>query len=729
MNADDSDGYPYTSGPGQNSVDGDLAQSTDRFTFELTLSPGINDTQPPKGKAYYEPASAGAVALLFPDSEHDSLWNMPGAFHPGDSMDLDHLPPFTVALDMYFDANTPTGTDDHGTTAGGPRPPSSLFAPRLSPLGGSQQPLLVFSAPGDPLDTAASQFNSSQGFQMVPDDTLRLFPEFLAQFGAAQPDISGYTENMGHGSVASQTPAEIGGDADTPWLHSQRPLILATADLLPLTTTTSLTPSVSSVHSTQPSFFSAHQYLRSSFDAPRTSLDMYSRQRVSMDSQTSGIPAPPRNRSLVSYFPFMGDRKLPGSPAGDWNHAPNQNLRHLIRSIFKSSDDTEGTDPSAQPRLNTDNPENGDQVDFGDDGDFFTRAFLEEEEEEPPKKAKRTRRNLFTRFKTKQDDEELARQESRSSAGSNPSMGGFNGMVNNNTNTSGNMSGNMSGNISGNMNGNSNANMNANANGSNFYNNLASANIGIGSGPLGTNGPGFGANTTAGLTALQNMTSGNLDEPDYAALFHGVGKRRTIMKNKKSKDKDTKVEVKTEPHDDMERLTLDMPRMSQDNSSARLGDSGPLSQASSASAEGASFASASKRILGSRLLKRKTSAKLVSAVELDVVEIDLQLLDLPPNTEILSEINPRSRTRGRKEDKAADMEDQAKIFVCGYCSRRFKRQEHLKRHFRSLHTSEKPYECPICRKKFSRTDNLNQHLKVHKQEDEAAEDGEEMACE
>ncbi|KAM9898201.1 hypothetical protein OXX69_009974, partial [Metschnikowia pulcherrima] len=74
----------------------------------------------------------------------------------------------------------------------------------------------------------------------------------------------------------------------------------------------------------------------------------------------------------------------------------------------------------------------------------------------------------------------------------------------------------------------------------------------------------------------------------------------------------------------------------------------------------------------------------------------------------------------RKEDRAADMVDQSKIFVCGYCDRRFKRQEHLKRHFRSLHTTEKPYDCSICSKKFSRTDNLSQHLKVHKQEEEEA---------
>lgn len=66
--------------------------------------------------------------------------------------------------------------------------------------------------------------------------------------------------------------------------------------------------------------------------------------------------------------------------------------------------------------------------------------------------------------------------------------------------------------------------------------------------------------------------------------------------------------------------------------------------------------------------------------------------------------------RGRKQSLT---EDPSKQFKCELCNRRFRRQEHLKRHYRSLHTSEKPFECDDCGKKFSRSDNLAQHQRTH----------------
>lgn len=71
--------------------------------------------------------------------------------------------------------------------------------------------------------------------------------------------------------------------------------------------------------------------------------------------------------------------------------------------------------------------------------------------------------------------------------------------------------------------------------------------------------------------------------------------------------------------------------------------------------------------------------------------------------------NPPSR-RGRKQSLT---EDPTKTFVCELCNRRFRRQEHLKRHYRSLHTQDKPFECHECGKKFSRSDNLSQHARTH----------------
>lgn len=66
--------------------------------------------------------------------------------------------------------------------------------------------------------------------------------------------------------------------------------------------------------------------------------------------------------------------------------------------------------------------------------------------------------------------------------------------------------------------------------------------------------------------------------------------------------------------------------------------------------------------------------------------------------------------RGRKQSLT---EDPSKTFVCTLCARRFRRQEHLKRHYRSLHTEDKPFECGDCGKKFSRSDNLAQHARTH----------------
>jgi hypothetical protein len=74
---------------------------------------------------------------------------------------------------------------------------------------------------------------------------------------------------------------------------------------------------------------------------------------------------------------------------------------------------------------------------------------------------------------------------------------------------------------------------------------------------------------------------------------------------------------------------------------------------------------------------------------------------------------PPTATTSRRGRKQSLTEDPSKTFVCTLCNRRFRRQEHLKRHYRSLHTHDKPFECTDCGKKFSRSDNLSQHQRTH----------------
>lgn len=83
------------------------------------------------------------------------------------------------------------------------------------------------------------------------------------------------------------------------------------------------------------------------------------------------------------------------------------------------------------------------------------------------------------------------------------------------------------------------------------------------------------------------------------------------------------------------------------------------------------------------------------------------------NTESTATTPAQTGSVSRRGRKQSLTDDPSKTFVCTLCSRRFRRQEHLKRHYRSLHTHEKPFECSDCGKKFSRSDNLSQHQRTH----------------
>lgn len=73
-----------------------------------------------------------------------------------------------------------------------------------------------------------------------------------------------------------------------------------------------------------------------------------------------------------------------------------------------------------------------------------------------------------------------------------------------------------------------------------------------------------------------------------------------------------------------------------------------------------------------------------------------------------------SRNNSRSITPMNTSDEDAKPFKCKECSKAFRRSEHLKRHIRSVHSSERPFACMFCEKKFSRSDNLSQHLKTHK---------------
>lgn len=498
-------------------------------------------------------------------------------------------------------------------------------------------------------------------------------------------------------------------DSLTQSLHLQdNPQTTNFNELSPLTTTTSLTPSVSSMHSTQPSFLSAQQYFsRNSFDqvppAPssaRGSLDLYTKNRQSIDSQQSGTH---RGRytnfttSLYNYFPFRSDRNQlspvsnsssPNSPGENLKspkevQPPPQQSRMLIRSIFRSQNNAE--DASIPRPLEDD----------------IEQEFLIKTEDEPSgssKKVKKPRRGLFTRFKPVSKDQQLDENtvlESRDSESLDNSNKSISKISSNGD--------------------------------------IAPINL---SDKLGISG------------SIKEELEDKNWEPDYAALFQKVGRRKVYPSYKKaaklnSKTSQENINGSLQNSIGSDESSQMVAIMSNEMALEEIEDDGKSSIAEShtsrntdlsgvdqllvtsetSQSNGSTLATASKRILGSKLLlMKKAKDSPVTTAETSQneggveVEVDLTSLKLPANTQIYQTVKSKSKTRGRKENKQADMVDSSKIFLCNYCSRRFKRQEHLKRHFRSLHTYEKPYDCPHCHKKFSRLDNLNLHLKTHKRE-------------
>ena len=555
-------------------------------------------------------------------------------------------------------------------------------------------------------------------------------------------------------------------------------------ELSPLTTNTSLTPSINSIHSNQPSFFSAHQYLpRNSIDvgSHRNSIDLYSK-RNSIDSQSSN----PRHRSqhqvggryssfttsISNYIPFMSDknhqRRSPHSPSSGppspiqpqtqtppvfmpVQPTPRQQSKHLIRSIFKSNPNnglnnmnrSSGNSSTNNSSLNSNEFDNNNdeikqEVDVDNDhtSEFLLMSPVKDERDigsldiaSNNKKVKKPKRSLFNRFKNNTPSKHHDNQGEEFNDGNDSASknSGGNNSYNNEMDEGGDF---------------------------NHFHTFAhnSSRTPSSENTVRTNNNLMGFNIDS--TPLNSSNTNNINSsggmPDYAALFENVGKRKKVSSGFKSKPK-IKLEKSENEMNDTSELSQGEENQDHnfDNSMStatsnvssfkneevdNMGDNSTDQSSHNTS----TLANASKRILGSKLMKRKnvkaedsddsddfpdiknikTKVMSKSGVEVD---INLKTLDLPEDAHMSQQSNVSTgkvKTRGRKENKQADLTDLSKIFLCNLCSRRFKRQEHLKRHYRSLHTYEKPYDCPICHKKFSRSDNLNQHLKTHKAENE-----------
>lgn len=656
-------------------------------------------------------------------------WNMPSQTSHNDMQaETGQSPAFTMELNMYFDTHSsvfpdtegpPTGTPDVGSLFTHEDQNDIIFSGNRSIFGAnsingvspesSGQPAPVQRVPSlasisrnraislsERMENTYLQPHPDRYYGKQTQTIPSLFSEgargLMHLLPAELPHQNGQSpEGFARTNTYLDTP-----DASTHGVHrlrdnsSYRTSLMGQAnELLPLTTNTSLTPSAASIHLNQPSFVSAQQYMRPLMEQPpsgvnRGSFDMYTRYGMTPESLSLGTPPVRTQRSFASYFSFMDkDRKQPDLSSVEIDHNYEElQPRTLIRSIFKGSNQSQqqadaNTNPEQMATYNATFDENMLSSNAEDDVNQYSS----------PKATKRVKKGIFDRFKPNKPNENA--QENRSDVA-------------------------MTGEVESDNLDLSWAKTNQSV--------TSQQNVSRRSSTLNS-----GNNSLGGSLKLQN--SAGLDtskalEPNYGALFKGVAKRRTIvsMNGKKKTQAQIKKEIMVEEAilDNLSPSKSKLVSIKQEDLSLS-----PLSSQFSSTSQDpdidspgfgqGTLATASKRILGSRLLKRKGSASIKQETHpSNLVEVDLLKLDLPVNTEVLSDSSLRSRPRGRREDKQADLVDETKIYICGYCSRRFKRQEHLKRHFRSLHTAEKPYDCPKCQKKFSRTDNLNQHLKVHK---------------
>lgn len=665
------------------------------------------------------------------DIDDDNLnisFHIPGAFKNND-MQIDDSPPFAIESELYFDSAS------HHTVQGNDLRRESMF-PHNQYF--NRQHFL------NSLQTGVHSLNQNLTNATTPTPSSNLqfdTPTSTGQFVSYDNHYdnnsiySAFINDNETSSFSNDHLRNASIDGNTPSLSinpgNPNPLTMGVYpnyDLSPLSTTTSLTPSVNSLQSNQPSFFSAHQYL------PRPSVDIVSSHRNSLD--TNSLASNPQLKRITSgrylnfnsisnYIPFMNDKDKDHSRLSDDDKSPMSGgqrslsshtppslfsgqsqpgprlpSKHLIKSIFKTNALSPNVASESDPLFESINEEYNTDFLMMSGPPHDGHDTMDPVEPVPFKKVKKSKRNLFTRFKTpvKEENEDI----DDSSKSTNNSL----------------------------------------THEEDFDDNLPAS---MSRTPSSANTVRTNANQVINVNNADDMALNVPHQPDYAALFENVGKRKNKKVSKPSSSLSftkTKLKAKDQLNWDMDGGT--------DIKPANLYDSELISLSTSNTSnsqnflgmeinnedtvdleydhEESSLAIASKRVLSSKLIKRKTTkkeadiknvkTKVISEEGIEV-EVDLKTLDIPDSQlQATSTVNSKSSIRGRKENKEADLTDLSKIYLCNYCSRRFKRQEHLKRHFRSLHTFEKPYDCDICHKKFSRSDNLNQHLKIHKQEEQ-----------
>ena len=169
--------------------------------------------------------------------------------------------------------------------------------------------------------------------------------------------------------------------------------------------------------------------------------------------------------------------------------------------------------------------------------------------------------------------------------------------------------------------------------------------------------------------------------------------------------------------DPRELLCPGPPNLSISPSSTKLSPSEQRASINYESPYGDPVVGSSSTIPGPKASASKKSGSPSSADPSKGTEFEAKNEDPTMGTSKSTAPKPTQQRRGRKQDPNVAQNPEYK-FPCPHlkCPRRFKRQEHLERHDRSVHQKVENFECTECGIKFSRSDNLAQHKKTHRQE-------------